>query len=193
MAEVRLVTTAEHIAMQKDQAIFALKQSRQNENANWELYKRVVNVDFHVNQLRHFHVMFHITNVSQRAHVYLVRHVFTTPVVQSLRYTSPADHSIAQPESFCTLAPDLAKELAQHLYQNELIYRKLLGAGVKKEDACYMLPQGIKINMTFETNVQQLRHIIEQRGAPAAHWEVRDIVEQMAQRCKEVPYLQDII
>ncbi|RLG40999.1 MAG: hypothetical protein DRO01_03260 [Thermoproteota archaeon] len=113
--------------------------------------------------------------------------------MQSLRYTQPNSFGIVMPESYSNLPEKIYEEVTEAVNMAADVYRRMVALGVKKEDACYILPQGTKINLTYETNMQQLRHIISQRIAPGAHWEIRDVMEQVVSTCKKMDYIKDII
>ncbi len=58
-------------------------------------------------------------------------------------------------------------------------YRKLVEAGVPKEDARYLMPEATPVNGTMTVNARSLMHIIAIRSFGDAQWEIRDLASQM--------------
>lgn len=64
-------------------------------------------------------------------------------------------------------------------------YRKLVEAGVPKEDARYLMPEATPVNGTMTVNARSLMHIIAIRSFGDAQWEIRDVASQMYDIAKE--------
>ncbi len=58
-------------------------------------------------------------------------------------------------------------------------YRKLVEAGVPKEDARYLMPEATPVNGTMTVNARSLMHIIAIRSFGDAQWEIRNLASQM--------------
>jgi len=65
---------------------------------------------------------------------------------------------------------------AQRAYMD---YRKLREAGVKPEDARFLLPNCAKTEVVVTYNLRQWRHVINQRIDPHAQWEIRKIMKSI--------------
>ncbi len=64
-------------------------------------------------------------------------------------------------------------------------YRKLVEAGVPKEDARYLMPEATPVNGTMTVNARSLMHIIAIRSFGDAQWEIRDVATQMYDIAKD--------
>ena len=58
-------------------------------------------------------------------------------------------------------------------------YEKLTTAGVPKEDARYILPSAIKTKLVMTLNARSLMHMVWQRTALQAQWEIRQLAENL--------------
>ncbi len=65
------------------------------------------------------------------------------------------------------------------------VYRRLVGGGVPKEDARYVMPLAIPVHGTMTTNSRSLMHIIALRSFGDAQWEIRELASQMLKVAKE--------
>jgi len=53
------------------------------------------------------------------------------------------------------------------------VYLELQKAGLKNEDARFVLPNAVDSTIVVTANFREWRHIIEIRGKPDAQWEIR--------------------
>jgi len=51
----------------------------------------------------------------------------------------------------------------------------MVAAGVPKEDARYILPTSIKTKLVMTLNARSLMHLVWQRTALQAQWEIREL------------------
>jgi thymidylate synthase (FAD) len=65
------------------------------------------------------------------------------------------------------------------------IYKQLLDAGIGKELARTILPQGLYTQFYWTVNARALMHFISLRADSAAQWEIRQYAEKLAQIFKE--------
>ena len=54
-------------------------------------------------------------------------------------------------------------------------YEKMVAAGVPKEDARYILPSAIKTKLVMTLSARSLMHMVWQRTALQAQWEIREL------------------
>jgi len=59
------------------------------------------------------------------------------------------------------------------------IYRKLRDAGVKGEDARFVLPNATETKMHWTANARELRHFFKLRLHKDAQWEIREMAKRM--------------
>jgi thymidylate synthase (FAD) len=156
----------------------------------------------HFGPLEHPTATFAVEGVSRSCMAQLTRHRHASFDVQSLRYTeidgdpeelfrfppSLSDEEIVSREgiSEATLSAEKREAVADDLYEHSIdAYRRLIDAGVPKEDARMVLPLGTMVNLTFTMNARSLMHLLDMRLKPDAQWEVRDLSEEVLSECKE--------
>ena len=61
----------------------------------------------------------------------------------------------------------------------EEAYNNLVGGGVPKEDARYILPNACTTDLYLSCNLQELIHIANERLYTRAQWEIRYLVKKM--------------
>jgi len=64
-------------------------------------------------------------------------------------------------------------------------YEKMVAAGVPKEDARYILPTAIKTKLVMTINARSLMHIVWQRTALQAQWEIRELAASLYDLARE--------
>ena len=180
--KTKLLTTPLQIRHQADIAVFTLGRCQLSENMTLNKLVNVSMVKGHKTILEYFDLAFYVPTISYLSHCHIIRHRLTTPMVQSQRYTS----------TFEIVAPDAIKssEAATQAYfrataksfetYNYLINKR----NVKKEDARYVLPQGVKIELVLKCNLREFMHIVELRTAPDALQETQDVVNAMLAEVK---------
>ncbi|MFA5135506.1 MAG: FAD-dependent thymidylate synthase [Patescibacteria group bacterium] len=65
-------------------------------------------------------------------------------------------------------------------------YRELRALGVTKEDARQFLPIGMENQIVVTANFRAWRHIIAQRTARAAHWEIRQALVRLVEQLRPI-------
>lgn len=65
-------------------------------------------------------------------------------------------------------------------------YEDVLEAGMKPEDARYLLPEATKTTVTVGMNARELFHFLDLRGDKAAQWEIRTLADLIEWECKEI-------
>jgi thymidylate synthase (FAD) len=76
--------------------------------------------------------------------------------------------------------PEEAESMLGAWYRGSLeMYESLREAGVKKEDARFILPMGMVTRMVVSFNYMELLHFLKLRVDKHAQWEIRDIARQM--------------
>lgn len=57
-------------------------------------------------------------------------------------------------------------------------YRKLIEAGIPKEDARMVMPQGVHTSLYMTANLREWRHFLQLRLDRHAQWEIREVARQ---------------
>ena len=60
-----------------------------------------------------------------------------------------------------------------------IAYRELIDAGVRAEDARYLLPNAIETKIVVTMNMRELLHFFELRCCKRAQWEIRELALRM--------------
>lgn len=66
-----------------------------------------------------------------------------------------------------------------------LQYKNLLAAGVKPEDARYVLPNACDTTIRVSMNLRELQSFYHLRSDSHAQWEIRDVAEEVKTKLKE--------
>ena len=64
-------------------------------------------------------------------------------------------------------------------------YEKMVAAGIPKEDARYILPSAIKTKLVMTLSARSLMHMVWQRTALQAQWEIRELATTLQSLAKE--------
>lgn len=98
----------------------------------------------------------------------------------SVRYADPAQAPVASPNNARnSRAVVVDGERYASIADAADAYRGALDAGVRPEDARYMLPEATKTNLVVTMNWRELFHFLDLRTDKAAQWEIRGIAEAM--------------
>ena len=124
---------------------------------------------------------FDIKGISRICQNQLVRHRHASFCVLSERYVDISKMEITFPYEVLRQyegAIDYASEAKR-------IYKDLLALGVKREDARFLLPQGINTNVCVNMNFRALRHFLKLRLDKHAQWEIRKVAMEIYDICNE--------
>ena len=139
----------------------------------------------HTSVLEHENYTFEIKGVSRVLLAQLTRHRIASFTVKSQRYVDHSDVAIHMPAS---IAQD---DKARDIYLRTAgaankAYRDLLEMGIPKEDARYILPQGITTDLIMTMNARELHHFFSLRCCNRAQAEIRELADGMLSLCRQV-------
>ncbi len=132
----------------------------------------------------HVVYMFEIEDVSRVTTHQLVRHRVASYDQESQRFSAATREGVITPPSV------QSNEAAYKAYDEALkavyaAYEKMVAAGVPKEDARYILPTSIKTKLVMTLNARSLMHLVWQRTALQAQWEIRELAETLLSLARE--------
>jgi thymidylate synthase (FAD) len=132
----------------------------------------------------HVVYMFEIEDVSRVTTHQLVRHRVASYDQESQRFSAATKEGVVTPPSIS------ANEAAAKAYDGALkavydAYEKMVAAGVPKEDARYILPTAIKTKLVMTLNARSLMHVVWQRTALQAQWEIRELATSLHDLARE--------
>jgi len=154
----------------------------------------------HYGPWEHPSISFAVKGVSRVTMAQITRHRHMSFDVQSMRYVDFSEQEIVTPRSLTdddhftreggeTQIPEredarmMYEETTEHLVE---IYRELVeDNNVPKEDARYVLPLGMSVNMTLSGNARTMMHLMDMRRKADAQWEVRELSELLVDELRE--------
>ena len=122
----------------------------------------------------HIVYMFEIEDCSRVTTHQLVRHRAVSYDQESQRFSAATREGAVTPPNV------QSNDLGYKAYDEALkavysAYEKMVTAGVPKEDARYILPGAIKTKLVMTLNARSLMHLVWQRTALQAQWEIREL------------------
>jgi len=132
----------------------------------------------------HVVYMFEIEDCSRVTTHQLVRHRTVSYDQESQRFSAATKEGVVTP-------PSIQSNDAGHEAYDEALkavysaYEKMVAAGVPKEDARYILPSAIKTKLVMTLNARSLMHLVWQRTALQAQWEIRELATTLRTLAQE--------
>jgi thymidylate synthase (FAD) len=132
----------------------------------------------------HVVYMFEIEDCSRVTTHQLVRHRAVSYDQESQRFSAATREGVVTPPNV------QSNEVAYGAYDEALkavysSYEKMVAAGVPKEDARYILPSAIKTKLVMTLSARSLMHLVWQRTALQAQWEIRELAVILQNLAKE--------
>ncbi len=135
-----------------------------------------VRANGHLSVLEHASFTFLVQGLSRAASHQLVRHRLASYSQQSLRFTKAQPVFVSPP----------GHDFHAFYEQSYREYQRLLAAGVREEDARYVLPQAIASQLVVTMNARELLHFFELRCCLRAQFEIRALAWLMLAKAKTV-------
>lgn len=134
--------------------------------------------------LDHVMYMFEIEEVSRVTTHQLVRHRMASYDQESQRFSAATREGAVTPKSV------QSNKAALEAYDQGLkavyeAYEKMVTAGIPKEDARYILPSAVKTKILMTLSARALMHLVWQRTALQAQWEIRELANELLRNAKE--------
>ena len=135
----------------------------------------------HGSVLEHVSTTFKVEGISRACSHQLVRHRMASYVQESQRYTridtKRDDWYVVPPEFDCTESDVLTMERGEFfqccMLDSSANYRDAIKAGIKPEDARYLLPEACKTSINVTMNLRELESFYKLRADKHAQWEIR--------------------
>lgn len=126
----------------------------------------------HTSVFEHASITFRLSGVSRSLTHQLVRHRVASYSQKSQRYVKEHDFDFVIPDDV------IDDKLAWALYTDcmdmiEDTYNKLVKAGIRKEDARFVLPNACTTTIDMTINFRSLMNFFNLRGDIHAQWEIR--------------------
>ncbi|NPV52185.1 MAG: FAD-dependent thymidylate synthase [Firmicutes bacterium] len=158
----------------------AIARCHGKEIASEDMIQRVIQLG-HESVLEHWFASFDIRGISRACLAQLTRHRIASYSVRSQRYCDESQ-TVA-------IIPDMPKHLQSRYaaaYRTAFgFYKELVEAGVSREDARFVLPEGTVTDLILTMNARELRHFFRLRLAPEAQWEIKELAGRMLELVRE--------
>ena len=125
----------------------------------------------HLATLRFAYATFKVEGVSRVCSHQLVRHPHISVLQRSQRYCREGDQPVIIPESIAASNARSIYGTAMHMATRA--YEDMLAAGIRKEDARFVLPQGASTELYVTGNFQAFHDFLIRRLDKHAQWEAR--------------------
>lgn len=139
----------------------------------------------HLATLRFAYADFHIEGISRVASHQLVRVAHAGILQRSQRYVQETRVEYVDPPALADMPDELQAQWYEVQYLAESLYLDAIDAGMKKEDARYILPQGCTTSLRICGNFQMWHDLLANRTAPKAQWEVREVAQEILRQLNE--------
>ncbi len=144
----------------------------------------------HESVFEHACFTFRVEGISRICTHQLVRHRLASYTQQSQRYVKLKNPKFIVPNEI--MESEFSEEYLELLERASELYRKMVEGGIRKEDARFVLPQGVETKIVITMNARELRHFITLRCDKSAQWEIREMAKEMLRLAHDVaPILFD--
>lgn len=164
----------------------------------------------HYGPLEHVHASFSIKGVSRVTMAQATRHRLLSWDVQSQRYCDFSDADYNVPPSFNDPnhfsrddgqvevteeeQKNLKKQFEDNIEWSIEEYEDMVERGIPKEDARYILPTAMEVDMVMSGNLRALLHVVNMRSKADVQHETREFANGVAEEIEAwVPNVYDII
>lgn len=144
----------------------------------------------HLAVLRFANATFLVEGISRVCSHQLVRVAHAGILQRSQRYVKETSVEFVDPPALDTLDYSNRAMWRNIQAMAEAMYLRAIDAGMKKEDARYILPQGCTTSLRITGNFQMWRDLLGNRTTKHAQWEVREcgvaIAKQLAEHAPRI-------
>ena len=133
----------------------------------------------HLATRRFAYAIFHISGISRICSHQFVRSKHLDFLQQSQRYVNQKDCKFVRPPSFDSLPRHLQARWMSHELEAKALYNELICAGMKKEDARYILLESTETSLAVVGNFQAWQDFINLRITQEAQHEIRKVAAEI--------------
>ena len=154
-------------------------KKKTNEETKKRLIKQILESG-HTSTIEHASFTFAIEGISRACSHQLVRHRLASYSMQSQRYVD-----LSKKGMLYIVPPSIGNDKKlRKLYKLKMTeieagYKALLDAGVKPEDARFMLPNACETKLVVTMNARALDNFFRERLCNRAQWEIRTMAVEM--------------
>lgn len=188
--EVKLIT---HTPNPELVVATAMRQSRfrggiMKLNIKEDEVKHLINLALelgHFSVFEHVSFTFAIEGISRACSHQFVRHRLFSFTQQSQRYVKEQCFDFTVPRSIEN-NKELFHEYLNLMKRINILYEKMVKAGIPAEDARFILPNACETKIVATANGRELMHFFKLRLDKHAQWEIRSLAEKMFKLVSEV-------
>ena len=140
----------------------------------------------HLSTLRFAYATFAIEGISRVCSHQLVRIAHAGILQESQRYVEQSNVDWVIPQAVFKLPDELYDEWKDILMRSAHLYSRAVEAGMKKEDARYILSQSCTTKINLCLNFQGWRDLLANRTSKTAQWEIRDLAVKIERQLQEI-------
>lgn len=139
----------------------------------------------HLSPFEHVSFTFGLDGLSRVCTHQLVRHRMASYSQQSQRYVSMERAECVVPPSIEN-NEKMSKSYSDLIKKAHELYLDMVGNGISKEDARYILPHSWQTRITLTMNARELHHFFRLRTCKRSQWEIREIARDMLRLVRKV-------
>ncbi len=134
----------------------------------------------HESVLEHASFTFRVEGISRALSHQWVRHRICSFTQRSQRRVDEGrGRYVLPPLDYLKNGEELKRKMEEFIQQSFKLYGELTAAGVRREDARYILTNATETKMYWTANVRELRHFFRLRLHKESQWEIRQMARQM--------------
>ncbi len=126
----------------------------------------------HESPFEHAYASFRLTGVSRAMTHQLVRHRLMAVSQKSQRYVEESNFAWVVPPS---VPGEQVEDFNHDMEAIRGMYSKWVAAGLRKEDARFVLPNACTTELIVSANFREWRHVFKVRCHRRAQWEIRAV------------------
>jgi len=168
--QLRTIESAGRVCYQSEKGPITLESARK--------FIRMILKRGHESVIEHSSMTVRFSDVSRGFTHELVRHRLCAFSQESTRYVDESDlHFVTPPHKDERGWIQSGRTIPTAAIVNlEQVYRDLIAAGWKRDDARQFLPIGTRAQIVCTANFREWRHIFKTRTGKPAHWEIRRVM-----------------
>lgn len=174
--KVELITNTPEIVISESAKV--CYSTKPIEEGGKDITKSVVCDKGHLAVLRFGFAVFEVSGISVACHTQMLRSSHLDFLVESKRYvgSEKGNFEFIMPKGLDKYQEDVMKNVWEYSLS---AYKKLLGNGVRKEDARAVLPYNISTRLRVAGNLQAFYDFLKLRLNPHAQLEIRDVAKEI--------------
>ena len=135
----------------------------------------------HLATLRFAHATFHVSGISRICSHQFVRSKHLDFLQRSQRYCKEDQTTFVVPSvEYTDYKQTGIRDILEEQYQQSLkTYNRLLGLGIRKEDARFVLPEATTTELIVTGNFQAWLDFVKLRADTHAQWEIRQVAKEI--------------